>query len=518
MGCFIFLQTDYASSYFLSLVNSPSGSGNSTKIEVKNIKGIIPFSIRIDELGISDRSGKWLVIKNCSVKISPFELLKGHFFIEQIYAEKTDVLRLPEGNKDKQKKLPDTIEFPSFITRITPGDIEMLDVTLGESILGYPAVFSIKGTPGSTDSVNYKSYSLNVKRTDSDAESLSVIMSLVKKEDSFKIDIDAHDPGKGILYHTAGLGENLKLSFDGKGQLALWDAKLSLSSSDTGVITSDIKVSADDDIKLKLSGHLDPSGRIVPEQYRDIAEKGADFRVDISLTDNKTVKVNTFEITGSDIKASVKGEINTLDLKSQLGFDVIIKNYANLINTEAGYEISDVMVEGSLKGKLFEPDINVSFSMAGITGNKFRVSDVKTKADVAFNNHADKTSVSCSGGTGAVVIRSKGKEYRKDNTAFKFDLELNSLKELSLNDFVFNAQGFSLTASGNALLSDLSFNGAVKGAYQPELENNDLRKIFKDEVTFKGFLSFRENTLNFKDILVETGVMTLKGKGQLRVG
>ncbi len=448
--CFFILQTDYVSGYLLGVINGSSDSESSTRVRVKNINGVIPFSFSIGEITVSDKSGKWLIIRECSVKIKPLELLKGRVFIERLYMGNADVLRLPSGEKENEKKLPGSIELPFFITRIVPGDIQISHINLSRGIPGYPSVFGVTGTPVSGGSAGYDSYNLNIVE------------------------------------------------------------------SNTGWFSSHITVTAADDIKLEISGHMDLPEGIIPEQYRDVAWREADFKMDASFTDKKTVKVNNFEIIGSDVKAAVKGEINREDLESQLSFNIALKKSANIFNNTAGFEISDAAVSGILNGKLFEPDINLTYSAADITGKELKVSDLKGEAGIGLNNQEGTVSISCSGKTGEVSVYIKEQEYLKDNTAFQFDLALNRQKELSVKDFVFNTQGVSLNISGKAGLNDLFINGSVKGVYNPELENIHISKLFKDEVNFESFFSYRDRTVNLTDILIDAGTMTLKGEGRYR--
>ena len=553
---FLVLQTSFASNILINTLNRSLSEKNNMKVEVKALKGIIPFHFEIGGLVINDRDGKWMEIHNCSVKVDPFDLLKGRLFIEKLHLTGVKVSRLPHKNVKTDKKLPEDFRLPTSLSRITIGDIQAPDIDLDSSILGTPAQFRLSGGVTDSGSEEIRDYNLELARVDHITESLRASAHIGIDPQHMDVKITIHEPGKGIIYQLTGMGEDIKCSVEGNGDLSHWQGKLHSYSRDLGEITSDIIIRAVKDFNVNISGNFLFADSFIGEKYRAITGKGADFKIDADFVDGD-VRLNDFEIKTGKLETDYKGRIRLAGLDSEGTFTLNMEDGASIDKIVKGYSIGGLSSKGSLNGKLFSPYIDLSYSIAGLENDQIAASELNGAVKINFKNRNDSEeimSLSSDGDLKGFIFRSENKEYEEEKITYRFELARNNNRQLNIKLFEADSGSFNLHAWGILDTSDKqadlegvlkasnmgryypeasdllngkgsinfrldadftsnSFNGFMKGSYSLLLNKQDLKIPVSDDITFEGRVHLADEVIECSGIKIDTGSATLEGSG-----
>ncbi|MGD9162442.1 MAG: hypothetical protein PVG39_28810, partial [Desulfobacteraceae bacterium] len=555
---FFILQTDFGFNLFISILNRSVLEKNGLKIEVKDIRGIFPFSFDIGDLSLYDRDGRWVQIHNCLVKIDPFGLLKGRLFIETLHLEKTEISRLPVKNNRAPRKMPEGLEIPALLSRIKIEDIKASGIDLDGSILGAPAQFRVLGGVSGSGPKENRDYNLEIVRIDGVTKSLKADIYIGIRPKHMELKIDVQEPGKGILYKLTGTGEDFMCLIEGKGNLSDWKGQLHVSSRETGDITSDINViKTARDYTINISGYFLFADSLFEEKYHNLAGKGAEFNINADLINQKELHLNLLQIKTEKLEAGYKGKIRLADMDSGGTFMLKTGDATSLDKIAEGYSVDSLSVEGSINGKLFSPDMDLSYRLTGLNSDRINVPELEGTGQGRFrdkNNPEETMSISGAGNIKGFSIRSKDQEYREEKITYGFKLTRNKNRQINIKllkadsgSINVRTAGYMGPANGKAHLeghiettdpgryypkaSDLlkgrgdidfdldadlnskSFNGFLKGSYKTSLDNQDFKTLAGDTVRFEGRAHFSDGFARVSDVRINSGSISLEGSG-----
>ncbi len=557
-GLFFAIQTEYATDLLIGFANRSVFKEKGIKVDVKNIEGLIPFRFEVGEINISDRSGSWLRIHNFSVSVATGELLKGRLFFERLYAGKIKIERLPYKNDESPKRMPESFTLPPIISRITVKNVNVPRIDLDSDILGTPAQFRLVGGVAGTGEDKTRFYTLELARIDTPDESLRASISLRKNKQHMDLKIDIREPGQGILYQLTGIGEDFKCLLDGSGDLSDWKGKLNASCREVGEISSDIRIKAVKDYNLNLSGYYLFAENIVKEKYHGITGRGVDFKLNADLMAENEIQFNILELKSGEVEAGLKGSIRSSDLNSDINLKLAIKDLSCFEHLTEEIISGSLSVEGTLKGKLFRPEIDLIYSLSELSNSRVSAEEIKGAGHIRFpeeNRSKEIMTVSGEGNISEFVFKNKDQEFHEEKITYRFDLTQNDSGQLNVKTFSSDSGSFSALASGyvdyakkqahvtgkldakdlgrfqpdsdsalkgsgtanfelEADLIPVSVNGFVRGVYYPLPDSEDLKKILGGDVRFEGRINLADEIVRFSEVAVDSRSVSLKGKGK----
>ncbi len=553
---FCALQTDYMDDWIISVLNNSLFKKNNIKLEIKGIKGTVPFHFEIGELNLYDNAGRWFSAQNFAVSVAPIDLFEGRLNIKRLYIKKTEIDRFPVEAKNRQKSIPEGFHIPSFISRISVEDIYMPGIDLGSKIIGSPARFTLKGGAAREDGENKRDIYLQIKRTDGSPGSVMASMHLDYNSGYMSLEISADDPGRGILYHSTGMGEDFRFHVKGEGELTDWHGKLRLSSRNTGQLDADIRIKAAREINLIVDGNFIPRDSLLTENYRASIGKRADFKIDADISDNMKTDFNLVRLKAGNNIAEFRGRIGPADQDSEGTFSLKINDPAFLEKLSGQNITGSLSVDGRISGKLFRPDIDLSYAAEGLGTEQLQTSGIKGAAHIGFS-HENKPdmlmTISGDGDISGLIVRSGSRVYHENKTHYRFDLAEKNNEDLRINLLDLDSDHFSAETSGDvdirqkhasfegklnvsdlsrfnpqaaylkakgsmdfkldADLKPVSVSGSVKGSLKPAPGNRDLIKLAGDNISLEGNLSFGNDIFQFSDLRVDGRGVSIAGSG-----
>jgi hypothetical protein len=90
------------------------------------------------------------------------------------------------------------------------------------------------------------------------------------------------------------------------------------------------------------------------------------------------------QVKSGENEAMFKGEINLSYLDSEGNFNISINDPLFLSNVLKGYTLNRLSANGSIKGRLYSPDIDLSLNAKGPGNEKFSISEINGDAFVRF--------------------------------------------------------------------------------------------------------------------------------------
>jgi translocation and assembly module TamB len=516
---FAMIQTDYIKGVSVNLINRYILSEQSIRLEAGKIKGLLPFNFVISELGIHDKEGRWIYLSGCSVQILPAKLLTGRLYIKRINVARAAVERLPLRDKVDGKEMQVGFSIPSFPSWLTIEDIQSPHIDLDKGILGEPAQYSLNGGITDTALGEVTALNLNIAGTSGHAGSLVFYALINSRNREIEARLSARDPGMGLIYRLTGTGIDLSLEFEGKGNNADFNGRLNASSSDTGGISSDIRVELNKDYRFNISGGFRPADTILSGGNICISPS-VDFSIDAELVPNKEILFNNFEIRTGEIISGYRGAFTPADLSVAGDFHLDIRDTKCLEHYMRGYIAYGLKAEGSLKGKLLRPDIDITYRIAELVNEEAKLHDISGSGEARFMdeiNHAPQIALSGSGSIGEIMIGSGVKRYHDKKVSYGFDLINRAGRKLKAEKVKVESKYFTLLASGDMdFINDSLF---LKG----ELGLHDLDTLsgyMNEKITGSGEIIFmlqRDNDIFTATADADINRFSYKGAGADRV-
>jgi len=92
-------QTRWAKNRLAGLVASATAGTDSYRVTLQGLDGMLPFSIVLDHVILSDAKGVWLEARKTDISLKPAALLAGILEVEWFRMEGLSISRLPESTK-----------------------------------------------------------------------------------------------------------------------------------------------------------------------------------------------------------------------------------------------------------------------------------------------------------------------------------------------------------------------------------------------------------------------------------
>ncbi len=265
------LQTRWAKNRLAGLVESATAGDGNYHVILKGLDGLIPFSIIVDSIALSDADGAWLEANNVNVNISfkAWALFAGVVDVKWFRMERLLVSRLPESTKGPSEKKEKPVEqsgtfsLPNVMIR----EIHVKRIDLGEQVLGAPMAYSLRSHAETAGRLIHVQVSLQ---------------EIDHEDDTINLKLDqAHQKGA-----NAGLKANGWLDL-GK---STFEVEYDMSVKRLAAMS--------DAVGTHLAGSVESQGKV--------AGGFQDFTADISLS-SKHLQVNDLQVKSMQARLEAKG-------------------------------------------------------------------------------------------------------------------------------------------------------------------------------------------------------------------
>ncbi len=284
-------------SYFLTYVENKLSTDN-RRISISGISGALSSNAAIDRITIADRKGVWLTLSGAKIVWTRSALLKGTLEIDELVADRIDMVRRPLP--DKSLPNPETKPFalPDLPVGVKIGKLSVGVAKFAPEVFGTAAELSLDGSvqlaDGSLDTA------LQINRLDGPGGKLGLNASYANATRSLAIDLAADEPANGVLANLLNIENRppLALTVKGEGPLDRFRADLALDADARRVLSGIVQLGRQGD-DLGFSADLNGTvAALVPEAFRGFFGRENRLQLEGSAPAEGGVAITSLSVTG----------------------------------------------------------------------------------------------------------------------------------------------------------------------------------------------------------------------------
>ena len=360
------LQTRWAKKSLVNLVSSVTANMDDYRVTLRGLDGLIPFSITVDQVTISDAKGPWLEGEKFDFSMKAWNLLVGSVQVEWLRMKQLLLSRLPEPAKpDSKNKKPPTKSGNILLPHIMVHEIQLKRIELGKAVAGRSMALSLQSRVKTADSRVNAEASLTDLNHGDDAFHLKVDYDIAREH--VVADLDYHESKGGLVAGLTGLKDlgDIKLILKADGPLSGVKGRLNLNVGGYGKADLRYEAGLDGAMDLQIDGQIKAESRIVPDQVVQAMDSlSLDLTCRAVLSPQNVLDLKKFMIKNGANSISIEGNA---DIKKER---MDVRGLISGINIAPFLRGTGVSVEGlgpvriTAKGPFMQPNVMVA-AMAG---------------------------------------------------------------------------------------------------------------------------------------------------------
>ena len=380
LGLLLFglIQTPPAKDFLTRTVNSLDLG--ELDIEIKNLRGFLPFNIRLDRLTCSDAQGMFVDLKELELNLELWSPSRGGPGIDLMAIHKVRLERMPQlpaapGQQPSEREAESgpgiALPFPVFIDAL-----QIPALSLGPEFFGQEATLALSGQ-GRGQSPAQWAVRLDLEQLHTPGVKLNLAAEMQENPSSLDLDLSFQDQPHGLLLGQSALDlpGPVELTLQGAGPLADWKGKVVIDLARETLCSTQLNFQAGpDQITVSARSELFPSQLLPP----NLTPLLAGDRVDLSLAAASGKALSRFRLQ----EFTLHSELAQMNLQGQVDLE------KNTLNAEGSIQISDLealqplintQLSGSARlgltasGSLNEPDLVMTTRLRRLRYQSFQL-------------------------------------------------------------------------------------------------------------------------------------------------
>ncbi|NIA71402.1 hypothetical protein HBA54_22665 [Pelagibius litoralis] len=370
------LQSDGGRDWLVRQIEAAVSTPGETEVSIGRIDGDLLGSLSAHDLVLSDAAGPWLTVSMLEIDWRPWRLLGQTLDVEALSLTAIDIPRppvRPEGIPDDSTGTGDLRDLVDFPLNVRIGRLAADKISLGPSVLGQTASFTLTGEAQGADS-GPLSAALDLRRLDGPEMRVRADLRYDPKNDSLTAEVDAAEAPGGILPSLLGTPDlpGTELTLAGSGPLTAWDGDFAFSLGKVVQAQADIALRRTDngDLGFLLKGHSE----VQPVQQTaalDLITGRSEIIFDGSWQEARRLQLDRLAVTNDTFRLSTDGKIDMasdildLALKVEAGESMAL---ATLLGLDRLDQLSaDILLSGTLN----RPQAEIKLQTGGIGNPDF---------------------------------------------------------------------------------------------------------------------------------------------------
>ncbi|MGA1840262.1 MAG: hypothetical protein ACMUIU_06510 [bacterium] len=429
------------------------------RVNMGELHGLIPFHVQLDSLGISDKDGMWLDVREIVFRWSPGALLQKKIHVNTLRAEVLRLERLPESRKQEKTDKKKRPKWPPSLPPLMVENFSIKRVMLGESFFGKKMAFFIESRIQSLEHPEGLMGSLKLKELEGPPESISIDFSLKGTPPypilTLRAIVEEAEQGlisKALRLRYAG---PVSIKLDGEGPIDSWEGRLTAKAEHLGSMETLIGLALMKEPRLTWQGRISSNAKTM------IGHE-ADFSMDISYQNKGKVFIHkaSFDIPGANLK--LKGLMDlpkeTINADFLLGIEDITP-FTEKINPDVEGEF---FMQGKLSGPFRQPkaDLSLRLSKARFSDLYIRNMTSSFQLDLVVPLASDFQGLIINGNGRVDELTHPGLErFPVRQAHWSFTAQIRSREMINISMFKVSLKDANGKISGLFNPVDLSFKG-----------------------------------------------------------
>ena len=240
-------------------------SSEQSSLTIGRLEGAFPEHLRLENVSLSDQQGTLVSLDYAELRWRPWRLLSGHLAVTVFDIGIVDVTRLPAVEPAPEQEAG-PMALPSLPVDVNLDAFRLRELRLGEAIAGQPARLTATASLSATREGEFAAEA-DVHRLDGVATRVSLTAGFDKSTEHLKIDVQADEPGGGIVASLLSLpgAPPLHLQAKGEGPLRDWRGRLEAAAGDVAGINANVRLSGEKPLRVALDGRAEVQGLLPPD-------------------------------------------------------------------------------------------------------------------------------------------------------------------------------------------------------------------------------------------------------------
>ncbi len=356
------LQTPWAKMRLEGLASSLTANTGDYRVTLRGLGGLLPFSITVDQVTLSDAKGPWLEVKNFDFSMKAAQLLSGAIQVDWLRMKTLSLSRLPAPAKLDAKKEDSTAKpGPFSLPHIRVQEIQLNRIDLGEGVAGKSMAFRLQSRVKTDGSQVNLDASLTDLNHGDDAFHLKAAYDMASEH--VVADLDYHESAGGLVAGLAGLKDiqNIELLLKADGPLSGLKGSLNLNMGGYGKADFRYGLGITHPMNLEIDGQIQAERRIVPTAAVQVMDSLIfDLTCRAALSSQNMLDLKEFMIRNGKSAISLEGNADINKKRMDMRGLVSGVNIAALLKG-TGVSIQDLgPVRITAKGPFMQPDVAIA--------------------------------------------------------------------------------------------------------------------------------------------------------------
>jgi len=342
------------------------------QVEWGRMTGLVPFRFSVERISVSDPRGRWLLVKEMTVHLSPLSLLKGQLRLKRLAASVTSLDRLPETEGRAEWSSSALLTGIAGLRHIRVEHLLLEEAVLGERLLGEKALFQVQARILGHTPEGEGIASLRIERKDGPG-GLVRFEGVLGRDSVLAVDAAVEEPEGGIAGALFGLGGPLSVSLHGEGPLEGWKGRLLARSGRVGELRADLFVSSHRDERLVAKGTFTPADHPLASRSRALLGSETRFSLEAHLAKKSRLVLDLFSLKGGAVGATLRGTLDLDRVTSEGGFTVHVEDLAPLKAITALDCRGRLTLDGRFAGPLLQPRTSLDVKLESLEWGRLEV-------------------------------------------------------------------------------------------------------------------------------------------------
>ncbi len=352
-------------------------------IQMRDLRGWLPFDIRVGEITLTDEEGVWLTAEDAAVRWRGLPLLEGRIHGEAVTVGQVTWHRIPT---EEDPDPPDLPELPDRWPSINVEQIAVDELVMEEAVFGQRAVFSIDGHVAPPPDRNGLGVDLSFARLDGPSERIALSLGLLGEPGELSYDLDVAEAGPGsLLAHLARLPEDTgaRVRFAGGGTLSNLESVASLYAAELGEAELNLSVGLPNPITFGLDGTVTLFPDRLPEDVHHLTEEPSAVAVRGEFVPGEALSLDTLSVEGRPARLAAAGRLDLAEHTAEGDFDFESEDIA-VFSAVAGIPLAGgVSGTGRVEGPLLQPQGWVEVAGTDLQIDELLADSLETRAEAA---------------------------------------------------------------------------------------------------------------------------------------
>lgn len=239
-------------------------SGDDRQVTITGFRGALSSEATLTRMEISDADGVWLVLEDAVLDWTRSALLTGELRINALTAARLEVIRppLPVAGVDLSDTEAQPFSLPELPVRVEIGTVAVAEVTLGQAVLGLPAVLSVEGSVLLANGAGEAQITLD--RLDGPTGQFTLDAAYNNATRQLEVSLLLQEAEGGLAAELLGLPgrPDVRLGIDGSGPIDDFTADIALATGGQdrllGQVISSLDENGDQLVNVDIGGDISP--------------------------------------------------------------------------------------------------------------------------------------------------------------------------------------------------------------------------------------------------------------------